>query len=367
MSDRPNQLAQHDRPSSSDGVPAPAAGQSAAPSHDILKARTFVLFWLAQTLVMWLGGRLLFGAAPPATFTEWWDDVSEGWYLTTIAVHSLAIAGVQGVMMLPARPPGMRSARDVPWLHHALCATIVGALAAGTHATLVAILESINIGWGERFPRLYDLFTSTSMIILSGFTAAGVAFGVLITVFRDRTPLGLIATLCALCSAALMGGLGFIALSIWSLVHDHDPSDEAHAVVLTAILVMWTFTTPLLGAFLRRESGESRIHLLAKRLFIGSVVEVASMIPLDVMVRRKTNCYCGEGTFFALLICSTVGLIALGPMIFLLPLGRRRRRLESGCCPLCGYDMTATPKAERCPECGAGWKAATSEPVAPSE
>jgi len=303
----------------------------------------------------------------PATFAEWWNDVSEGWHLTTIGVHSLAIAGVQGVMMLPARPPGMRSARDVPWLHHALSALIIGALAAGAHAALVAILESLNVGWGERFPRFYDLLTSASMMILSGLTGAGVAFGLLITMYRERTPLGLIAALCALCSAALLGGLGFIALSLWSLVHNHDPSDAALAVVLTAILVMWSFSTPLLGAFLRHEPGESRTHLLAKRLFIGSVVETVSMIPLDVMVRRKSNCYCGEGTFFALFICSTVGLIALGPMVFLLPLGRRRRRLESGCCPLCGYDMTATPKAERCPECGAGWKPVTPAISDPSE
>lgn len=361
------QSEQPDPVPASDGMPSPVPGQTDSSSHDLLKARTFVLFWLAQTIVMWLGGRLLFGAEFPQDFAEWWDDVSEGWYLTTIGVHSLAIAGVQGVMMLPARPPGARSARDVPWRQHVLGALVIGGLVVGVHAALVSILEALNVDWGERFPRLYDLFTSASMTILSGLTGAGVAFGLLITVYRERTPLGLVACLCALCSAALLGGLGFIALSIRSVVHNHDPSDESLAVVLTAILVMWTFATPLIGAFLRREPGEARLHLVAKRLFIGSIVETASMIPLDVMVRRKSNCYCGEGTFWALMVCSTVGLIALGPMVFLLPLGRRRRRLESGCCPLCGYDMTATPKAERCPECGAGWRPATpaiSDPTA---
>ncbi len=194
------------------------------------------------------------------------------------------------------------------------------------------------------------------MIFVSGVTGAGVAFGLLITVYRERTPLGLVACICALCAATLLGGLGFVAMSLWSVTHDHDPPEQAFGVVLTAILVMWTFATPLLGAFLGRRPDETRLHLVAKRLFIGSVVETVSMIPLDVMVRRKSNCYCGEGTFFALLICSTVGLVALGPMIFLLPLGRRRRRLEAGRCPLCGYDMSAIPRAERCPECGAGWR-----------
>ncbi|MCC6969739.1 MAG: hypothetical protein IT434_05905 [Phycisphaerales bacterium] len=343
----------------------PETALAPAPSHDRVKVRTFVFFWLAQTFAMWVLGRLLFGSELPEAFSEWWNDVADADYLLVIGVHSLAIAGVQGVIMLPARPPGVRGPRDVPWLHHALAALIIGAMTGGTHAALIAILEALNVGWGEAAPKLYDLFTSLSMVLVSGVTGVGVAFGLLITVYRERTPLGLVACVCALCAAALLGGLGFIAMSLWSVTHDHDAPDEAFAVVLTATLVMWTFATPLLGAFLRRQSDETRLHLVAKRLFIGSVVETVSMVPLDVMVRRKSNCYCGEGTFFALLICSTIGLIALGPMVFLLPLGRRRRRLEAGRCPLCGYDMSAIPKAERCPECGAGWRPSSSVMVDP--
>lgn len=347
--------------------PVPLPAPANAPAHDTIKARAFVWFWLAQTFAMWLLGRLIFGAAFPTTFAEWWDDSSDGWYLATIATHSAAIAALQGVMMLPARPAGFRSARDVPWTHHGLGALVLGALVAGVHAALVAILEALNVDWGQARPRLYDLLTSGPMMLLSGLTGAGVAFGLLISVYRERTPLGLIAAIAALCSATLLGGLGFIGCSVWSVAHGNDPSDEVWGVVMTAVLVMWAFATPLIGAFLRKEPGESRVRLVAKRLFIGSVVEAVSLIPLDVMVRRKSNCYCREGTFFALLICATVGLVALGPMVFLLPLGRRRRRLEAGRCPLCGYDMSATPRAERCPECGAGWKPASPDsPATPA-
>ena len=46
----------------------------------------------------------------------------------------------------------------------------------------------------------------------------------------------------------------------------------------------------------------------------------------------------------------TAVLPAMGLMIYLPRLLRRRRRERRGLCPVCGYDVRATPV--RCPECG---------------
>jgi rubrerythrin len=52
----------------------------------------------------------------------------------------------------------------------------------------------------------------------------------------------------------------------------------------------------------------------------------------------------------------SVGIVALGPAVLLPILSRRRKRWYAGRCDACGYDMTGTPSADRCPECGAGWR-----------
>lgn len=120
--------------------------------------------------------------------------------------------------------------------------------------------------------------------------------------------------------------------------------------------VGWVTATPLLVAFARREKQESTLARWAAMLFTGTVVEVVAIVPLDVMVRRKNDCYCAAGTFWALAICGGVGLFTLGPAIYLPILMKRRKRWYGGHCEFCAYDMSGTPNADRCPECGTGWK-----------
>ena len=128
-------------------------------------------------------------------------------------------------------------------------------------------------------------------------------------------------------------------------------------VMGAVVLAGWSVATPMLIAFVRAGKKETVLARLSRRLLIGTVIEVALLIPLDVMVRRKTNCYCWAGTYWGLTLCGAIGVFALGPAVFLPLLARRRATWYGGHCGVCGYDMGGDLGAARCPECGTGWRA----------
>lgn len=141
---------------------------------------------------------------------------------------------------------------------------------------------------------------------------------------------------------------------------------------IAACALSWLIASVLVYRFcIRRlragDTHEDVLSRLAARLFLGTIIEVAAIIPLDVMVRRRVACYCWTSSYFALTICGAVGLVLLGPIVFLPILARRRKRWFQGKCDACGYDMTALLASghpvDRCPECGAGWKPRSVDPT----
>jgi hypothetical protein len=162
-------------------------------------------------------------------------------------------------------------------------------------------------------------------------------------------------------------GAGLMSLAmVWAIYSVYEtllgrrPADRPFALAgIAALGLTWIISTPLLIRFSRRVPAEDALGRIASRLFLGTVIEAAAVIPIDVMVRRKSQCYCAEGTLWTLTLCWGLGAVFLGPAIWLIPLARRRKRWLAGHCDVCDYDMSACMGAERCPECGSGWRAPT--------
>ncbi|PCI10703.1 hypothetical protein COB72_02930 [bacterium] len=141
----------------------------------------------------------------------------------------------------------------------------------------------------------------------------------------------------------------------------NDLPGQSYTAIAIIIGFGWLVATPFLIKFSKPGRKEDVLARLSKKLFIGTIIEVALLIPLDVMLRRKTSCYCWAGTYWALTICGFIGVFALGPAVFLPILSKRRKTWYSGHCGVCGYDMAGMLDAPRCPECGTGWKDSPSK------
>jgi predicted RNA-binding Zn-ribbon protein involved in translation (DUF1610 family) len=131
-------------------------------------------------------------------------------------------------------------------------------------------------------------------------------------------------------------------------------------ITFGAIGLVWIAAWVLLWTFSRGRTRETMLARVASRLFLGTILEIAAIMPIDMLVRKRESCYCLAGTYFALVACACVGLFVLGPAVLLPALARRRRHGARLKCPSCGYDRAGLAAARRCPECGAGWRESES-------
>jgi hypothetical protein len=174
--------------------------------------------------------------------------------------------------------------------------------------------------------------------------------------FGGHAPAWLSAAVGGLCIAGLIVAACFAASEVWDQ-YVFAINIRASTPVLVAFgSISWLVGTALILAFCRGPRREDVLARLAARIFLGTIVEIAAIIPLDALVRKRETCHCWAGTYFALLICGAVGAVVFGPAVFLPVLVRRRKRFYQGRCQVCGYDMSATPNADACPECGSGWR-----------
>ncbi|HMN41456.1 MAG TPA: hypothetical protein PKE29_11470 [Phycisphaerales bacterium] len=179
-----------------------------------------------------------------------------------------------------------------------------------------------------------------------------------------RLSIGAAALVGTMLAAAIFLGLA----TITQFNRDLDPGWDAS--VTRWMFYAWCALSYVCGAALmfgfcsralrRGERHESVLARLAAMLFTGTLVEAVAILPIDVMFRRKEDCYCFAGTFWAFTLLLGAGLVVIGPAVLLPMLMRRRKRWYASHCDCCGYDMTGLIESgrafDRCPECGAGWR-----------
>jgi hypothetical protein len=145
----------------------------------------------------------------------------------------------------------------------------------------------------------------------------------------EKTPLGP-----RVIAAAFLGGL-FIAIPLLASVDlcylsaKADPKGynaEPYVLgVLAAWAISWLIWTPIL---LHRSRGQAdAVERFVGRNIAGSAVGLALCLPWYFVLRRKQSCYCGLGTFWALVLGLWSLLVIGGPLLFVLA---RDRRLRAG-------------------------------------
>jgi hypothetical protein len=316
--------------------------------------KLLVAFWTGQWAISLFAWPLLF-----------WGDL-DPLLLAITAVGLATITLLQGVLILPLRP----LSPSVPRRTGRVLRCGLGGLGAGTMAgwTLSVILWT-EMPFGLVYRRLAPAIAPITTLIpdwLYPFTALIAALALvsppaaLILWFRTRD--GTSARL-STCIAALVAGLLITAIAggVVAIMMLIAPADlytyRWYPLVLVAVMLLsWTITTPLIATYTRQWHGPALFDRLARRLFAGTLLATAALLPLDIMIRRRTDCYCAEPTFWSLTLCWAAGLIVLGPMVFLLPARRQQLRLMRLACIHCGYDMRATAALKLCPECGKAWK-----------
>ncbi len=123
------------------------------------------------------------------------------------------------------------------------------------------------------------------------------------------------------------------------------------SIGLAVLAVSWVVWTLILRAFARRRHRDAAwLPRLTALLLAGTAIEVVLTVPVDLLVRRRNDCYCTTGTFGALIVGLTAALWLLGPGIVFLLL-RHRRPWDADHCPYCGYPRTGAA-SETCSECG---------------
>ena len=143
-------------------------------------------------------------------------------------------------------------------------------------------------------------------------------------------------------------------LGWWAVEYDQsffDPELYVLYVELGVLVISWIFWSWLLWVFVqRRHKDPGTLVRMTGWLFAGTLFEVLLAVPLMLIVRRRTDCYCSTGAFGALTLSVMACLWLCGPGI-VIALCWRKRPWTKDHCFHCGYPRKVAT-ASACSECG---------------
>jgi hypothetical protein len=304
--------------------------------------------WLVQFAIFYAAPAAILGFSDSLDFS-WTTDLLDKDHAPLGLLIATFVSAVQGAFLLPIAQPRLKTNPAPSLVRLVLMAFCLAAVLAGAATYILAELaETRAVNFGEDY--LVAAFWATTF-------ALGVpGFAFMSWRFRRGIPIVISMLMAALMAGVLLAGLIMAAFALVRLVSGTGtPSWAWYWILIPSPLVSWAIFTPLIIAFVRKGRPETRLAKLAAALLIGSTIEAVAVLPLHVMIRKRTSCYCEEASYWSLVASMSVGLVTFGPAVYLLVWKRHQLRIAEGHCRACGYDMQGNLKADRCPECGAGW------------
>jgi hypothetical protein len=153
--------------------------------------------------------------------------------------------------------------------------------------------------------------------------------------------------------AAALLTFGVVATALCAINQWDNLTQSIGGHILWVIAIAWFFW---LFAFVIMWARQpfSGFAAMYKTIIAGTILEVLITIPVDVQVRKRTSCWCDQGTFWAYVAALCVAFWSFGPGLVLLLLTRRlQREGYFSLCRKCGLDLSAEPpQTTRCPKCG---------------
>jgi|GEM_PF-1981483 len=128
--------------------------------------------------------------------------------------------------------------------------------------------------------------------------------------------------------------------------------DSGNSATVTA-LICWVISGWMWARALARAGRTGQPDVIArfvKRLFSGTVVELAIAAPTYALAIRRSNCYCAWGSWFAIIVGVAILTILCGPAVVLLWTREARLQWIRKACPKCGYPSRSGSTV--CSECG---------------